>query len=104
MKITKRMNFNLQEFLFNEMIECGLCGSWHPIDYYGDCRDDDYRYHPDDLFHLLKEAPNLLKACQCMIKAIEFEQNECNQLSNYTENFVKAVDNMSQAIIKAVDY
>ena len=29
--------------------ECGCCGHYHRTDFYGDCRQDDERYHVDDL-------------------------------------------------------
>ena len=34
-----------------KLIECGCCGAYHPVDFYGDCRDDANRYDevgPDD--------------------------------------------------------
>jgi len=29
--------------------ECGCCGAYHPIDFYGDCRDDANRFNLEDL-------------------------------------------------------
>jgi len=31
--------------------ECGVCGGWHPADWFGDCRDDEMRLpsHPEDV-------------------------------------------------------
>jgi len=29
--------------------ECGICGQLHPHDYWGDCRDDDYRFSRDEM-------------------------------------------------------
>ena len=28
---------------------CGCCEMYHPLDWWGDCRDNDNRYTPDDL-------------------------------------------------------
>uniref|UniRef100_A0A6M3LEB3 Uncharacterized protein n=1 Tax=viral metagenome TaxID=1070528 RepID=A0A6M3LEB3_9ZZZZ len=30
-------------------VECGCCGSYHQIDFHGDCRDDGNRFHFDEL-------------------------------------------------------
>lgn len=30
-------------------IECGTCGLYHPHDYFGDCRNDEMRFVPDEL-------------------------------------------------------
>jgi len=32
-----------------KFIECGCCGSYHHIDFYGDCRNDSNRFHFDEL-------------------------------------------------------
>lgn len=29
--------------------DCGCCGSWHPADWNGDCRDDEHRYAYDEI-------------------------------------------------------
>lgn len=29
--------------------ECGICGSYHPADWNGDCREDAARFAPDEL-------------------------------------------------------
>jgi hypothetical protein len=29
----------------HKFIECGCCGHYHPIDFWGDCRDDSNRFH-----------------------------------------------------------
>ena len=29
------------------LFECGICGCYHPWEWNGDCRDDDYRTFPD---------------------------------------------------------
>lgn len=40
----------LIDLAFQILEECGCCGSYHPIDYTGDCRNDNKRFsHPDDL-------------------------------------------------------
>ena len=64
MKLTPTMNFEIECGIENSMDECGSCGSYHPRDYEGDCRNDDYRYHPDDMKTLLEAAPDLLEACR----------------------------------------
>ena len=51
--------------------ECDSCGSWHPIDFYGDCRNDDFRMHPDDLVNLWDAAPALLEACKATLQDLE---------------------------------
>ena len=38
---------NLKDNLF---FECGCCGQFHPIDFEGDCRDDNNRFTIDELF------------------------------------------------------
>ena len=30
-------------------VECGSCGAYHKVDFYGDCRDDGERFGPDQL-------------------------------------------------------
>ena len=37
-------NKNLPKF-----VECGCCGQYHPSDYYGECRDDKYRFNWEQL-------------------------------------------------------
>jgi hypothetical protein len=33
----------------NKFYECGICDHYHPIDWDGDCRDDDNRFSIGDL-------------------------------------------------------
>lgn len=41
----------------NVFVECGSCGSYHRIDFEGDCREDSERYYdlPDDAILIWKE-------------------------------------------------
>jgi hypothetical protein len=39
-----------------EYIECGCCGQYHRIDYYGDCRNDAERFTFEDI----PETDNIL--------------------------------------------
>ena len=64
MKLTPKMKSAIEEAINNNMDECGSCGSYHPIDFTGDCREDDFRYHPNDMENLLLAALDLLEACQ----------------------------------------
>lgn len=32
--------------------DCGICGHYHPIDFNGDCRNDDYRFTQAELDEL----------------------------------------------------
>lgn len=32
-----------------KIIECTVCGEYHRLEYYGDCRNDDERFTYDDL-------------------------------------------------------
>lgn len=34
----------------NQFVECGCCGSYHRVDFFGDCREDSERFNdlPDD--------------------------------------------------------
>lgn len=64
MKLTKRTRFKIQKAIFDSMHECGSCGEYHPRDWHGDCREDDFRYHPEDLASRLFAAPDLLGALE----------------------------------------
>ena len=79
MKLTENMEVEIRECIFKSMSECGCCGSYHPT--YMDannkytykrfmgmgCRNDTYRYHPDDMANLLFAAPELFLACKEMV-------------------------------------
>jgi len=71
MKLTPELKFGIDNKVFDCMTECGSCGSYHPSDYEGDCRDDDFRYHPDDMATVLKAAPDLLEACEVAVLYFE---------------------------------
>ncbi len=60
MKLSPAQIVYLKESQHELMNECGCCGEYHPIDFIGDCRNDDFRYHPDDMGSLLITAPDLL--------------------------------------------
>jgi len=74
MKLTENMKVEIRECIFKSMSECGCCGSYHPTYMDSDnkytykrfmgmgCRNDTYRYHPDDMAELLFAAPELLQA------------------------------------------
>lgn len=32
-----------------EFYRCGICDSWHPVGFHGDCREDGYRYTEEEL-------------------------------------------------------
>lgn len=64
MKHTQEMKDALQNLVWDLMEECGCCSSYHPRDWHGDCRDDRYRFHPDDLLACWLAAPKLLKVCK----------------------------------------
>ena len=55
------IHYSLDSKLFESMEDCGSCNHYHPQDWYDDCRDDDYRYHPDDVIELFMAAPDLLE-------------------------------------------
>jgi hypothetical protein len=39
-----------------QFADCGSCGSYHPVDFYGDCRDDSNRFTCDYLDEKYGEA------------------------------------------------
>ena len=101
MKLGAKFEHRLSEIVFHDMEECEVCGEWHPSDYWEDCRNDDYRYHPEDLLCVLLNAPKLLETCKTMIETITREQIENKNIADYTEEFVKVIDQMHQAISNA---
>ena len=102
MQLSDDMKSNIKEVIFNNMEACGCCGSYHPMDTYHDCRNDDYRYHPDDMSQLLIAATDLLEALQglfehcCMIHK-HWGDNSNNREAN---NAIKAA---LSAIAKATE-
>jgi hypothetical protein len=79
------------------MEDCGCCGAYHPRDFEGDCRNDDFRYHFEDMANLLKAAPDLLEACQTALNSMW----RCNSITFDKEGFDKAVIKLENAIKKA---
>jgi hypothetical protein len=46
---------NISEDGRPQFVECGCCGHMHPINFGGDCRDDDNRFTLDQLDELYGE-------------------------------------------------
>jgi heterodisulfide reductase subunit B len=60
------------------IVECGCCGSYHPVDFAGDCRDDKNRFGSED------EAIERLK-----VAALEVERYEYDDKGDVIEHFVE---------------
>lgn len=96
MKLTPGMRSNILEALYNSMEQCGACGEWHPIDWYGDCRDDAHREHPEDVMDLLMAAPELLE-CGDVLARLGLQSNRYVEDADFRE----AVDNMFYEVKQA---
>lgn len=88
--ITQGMRFKIAEATYESLEECGGCGSWHPKDWHGDCRDDSHRMHPDDLISLLESAPDMLEALETArpyigtgsVERLQYIQNMIDRVVN----------------------
>ena len=95
-KLTTHMRHLIEDAVYSSMAECGSCGSYHPADWVGDCRDDEYRYHPDDMIAFLFAAFDLLEGM------LKFRQWLEGDNSYDAGDFLELVDKVSYEAIEKV--
>jgi len=50
--------------------ECGCCGAYHWLDYFGDCRNDYQRFPSDICDHCGEDAELVVKTRACGFEAV----------------------------------
>lgn len=52
------------------IVECGCCGGYHPVEFFGDCRDDENRFENED------EAMERLEVSEVEVERFEYDDGK----------------------------